>query len=398
MHWSRQVALVATLAIAAASPEETCSREICNIDAEGQTIWLEARTYMIDKQILLPKGTRLIGAGIGKTIIKAHGPGLGREDHCRNKNECRRGFILNDNTYVSGFTFVGRDHGRWGDNDCLFGGAPLETPGCQDSYCREHGDSECGVPGARGPDFCTAGGCEGVSHVVVEDIAVEQWTTQTVVWVPLNPPGNKTCSDLVFRRLQSNGTWADGVNIHGEHNGVLVEDSVIANTGDDGFAVWSNGDKLTNVTFRNNTMAYPRCCDGVWAGKPLYPPPQPDCSNTSISGPYPYPGWGVNCFAMYGGGSFNKFIDNKCISTYWGFMALHSATPGDLGFRGHFADDAVVTFSGNQVSAGADQGPSCCTDCPICWWKGNNTDHWSVGMKPMVDGGDCNHAVQVTYA
>merc|ERR1712070_329995 len=191
-----------------------------------------------------------------------------------------------------------------------------------------------------------------------------------------------------FRRLYTDGSWADGVNIHGEHSDVLVADSHMRNTGDDGFAIWSNGDKLTNVVFRNNTMEFPRCCNRVWDGVPDVPPPAPDCSNSTPGGPLDYPGWGVNCFAMYGGGQGNQIINNHCVSTYWGFMAFHGATPGDLGFHGDFAEDAVVTLSGNTVSAGAGQGPSCCTDCPVCFWKSNETSRWQEGMKPQVDGGD----------
>lgn len=368
----------------------TCSKEICDLQQEYVTVHLEAKRYVIDRQIFLPKGTRLIGAGINQTFIVAHGDTLTRKDFCRNKNECRRGLILNTDTYVSGFTFVGRDHGRWGDNDCLYGGAPLETPGCQDSYCRVHGDSDCGVAGEIGPDFCTAGGCEGVKNVLVEDVAVEAYTTQTLVWVPLTPPGNQTCMNLTFRGLHSNGTWADGVNIHGEHTDVVVENTVIRNSGDDGFAMWSNGDKLTNIVFRNNTAEHPRCCNRVWDGEPRYPPPAPDCSNSTQGGPLPYPGWGVNCFAMYGGGTGNKIIDSTCVSTYWGFMAFHGATPGDLGFHGSFAENASVTLSGNVVTPGVSQGPSCCAECPICYWKSFNSSTWKTGMKPLVDGGDCD--------
>jgi hypothetical protein len=205
-------------------------------------------------------------------MIVALGRPLGRRDVCRNFNECRRGFLLNDNTYVGHFTFHGIDVGRWAENQCLYGGAPLETPGCQDSYCRAHGDPDCGIGGQSGPDLCTAGGCEGVRNVLVEDVEVAALTTQTAVWMPLNvpthrpvsrricrhpfahssdvvlvrqtelsfgshcaqPPGNQSCSNVTFRRIVSGGTWADGVNVHGEHDNVRVEQSVISNTGDDG--------------------------------------------------------------------------------------------------------------------------------------------------------------------
>jgi len=59
------------------------------------------------------------------------------------------------------------------------------------------------------------------------------------------------------RRLQSYGTFADGVNIHGQHSNVLVEDCTVRYSGDDSFAIWSIGTGLDNVTFHNNTAMYP---------------------------------------------------------------------------------------------------------------------------------------------
>ena len=46
------------------------------------------------------------------------------------------------------------------------------------------------------------------------------------------------------------GTWADGMNIHGQHANVLVEGSTVQYSGDDSFATWSIGAAQTNVTFR----------------------------------------------------------------------------------------------------------------------------------------------------
>merc|ERR1712178_663174 len=114
----------------------------------------------------------------GQTIIQAVGDGLDRSSTCRGVNACRRGFLLNDNTYVGKFTFIGRDKGRWGDNELLYGGAPVETPGCTDSYCNSTGN--------LGPaaDLCTANDCNGVTNATVEDLQVHAFSTQTVVLVP----------------------------------------------------------------------------------------------------------------------------------------------------------------------------------------------------------------------
>ena len=65
------------------------------------------------------------------------------------------------------------------------------------------------------------------------------------------------------RNMRVNGTWADGVNIHGRHVNVMVEGSTVVDSADDAFAMWSIGAGQTNVTFRNNTAIRKRgnsCC------------------------------------------------------------------------------------------------------------------------------------------
>ena len=54
------------------------------------------------------------------------------------------------------------------------------------------------------------------------------------------------------------GTWADGMNIHGAHENVLVRDCNIRNTGDDTYAIWSVGvPGADNITFVNNVGVDP---------------------------------------------------------------------------------------------------------------------------------------------
>jgi hypothetical protein len=104
---------------------------------------------------------------------------------------------------------------------------------------------------------------------------------------------------------------ADGVNIHGAHRHILVENCSIPHTGDDrcarnfcpsrlpaiehtfaavlferSFAMWSKGSSETNITFRGNYAASPR---------------------------YPR-SWLASCFAMYGGRRAS-FVDNTCVQS-----------------------------------------------------------------------------------
>lgn len=54
------------------------------------------------------------------------------------------------------------------------------------------------------------------------------------------------------------GTWADGINVHGAHREVLIENCTIEHSGDDAFAMWSSGASEEKITFRNNFAKMPR--------------------------------------------------------------------------------------------------------------------------------------------
>jgi len=364
-----------------------CSPEICSIDGENQIVQLQAGTYCIDRQVFLPKGTTLRGAGVGKTFIKAIGEPLDRNSKCLGVLSCRRGFILNDNTFIGGFTYTGRDKGRWGDNELLYGGAPIETPGCTDSYCNTTGLLS---PTAT---LCTANDCAGIDNATAEDIYVTPFSVQIVVMAQETPEGKPVSSNLIFNRLATDGTWADGLNIHGAHHDVLVSNCIFRYTSDDGFAIWSNLDMETNVVFENNTIEYPRWDNNYLdRGDGDNFPVQHDCANNG--NPYRTKGtWGVNCFAMYGGGSGNKFLNNKCTSTYWAFLAMHA---GDK-FKGIFNPSVTVTLIGNTITTPPVEktGPSCCVDCPFCYWVTNKTSKWQEGMQPRIAGDQCVPAQRV---
>merc|ERR1712100_280385 len=122
---------------------------------------------------------------------------------------------------------------------------------------------------------------------LMEDISIEKDTTQMGFWMPQTR--GRACQNVTVRNLRVEGSWADGVNIHGSHSDVLIADSIIKNTGDDGLAVWSRLGDIERITFRNNSVENPR-----------YP------ANSD--------GQTVSCFAVYGGTS-TTFIDNRCIGT-----------------------------------------------------------------------------------
>ena len=52
---------------------EKCSPEICDMNQPYARVQLEARVYYTNKEILLPEGVQLIGAGVNKTRIVSCG-------------------------------------------------------------------------------------------------------------------------------------------------------------------------------------------------------------------------------------------------------------------------------------------------------------------------------------
>lgn len=222
----------------------------------GQKIALDAKTYLIDAQYQLPSGTELRGAGTvpgRRTRIQAVGQPYAA---CAGSAKVfRKGLLLGDDTFVGGFHFVGMETKRL---DCLY--APVETPGCANSESRfiaAPNETQCGGD--------TGNSGHGVRNATVEDVTVEPFTTQNLFFMAPTKQGARVSSHVTARNLRSNGTWADGVNIHGEHANVLVEGCTVVDAEDDSFAMWSIGVGLENVTFQNNRALHRKhpgrnCC------------------------------------------------------------------------------------------------------------------------------------------
>eukprot|EP01046_Picozoa_sp_COSAG06_P034186 COSAG06_NODE_3559_length_5187_cov_13.975236_5_plen_419_part_00 len=156
-----------------------CSPEICDL-RPGQVQRLKPGTYYHNKQIFLPAGSAIIGAGINVTHIVACGRQLA--SGC-NMTE-RRGFLMGDDTYVGNFSFTGRENKRSG---CPLGGGLIETPGCQGDYCGLHKNPPPGAP------LCNPPGrnleeCVGITNATAEFIHLHAWTMDHVGWFPPTVP------------------------------------------------------------------------------------------------------------------------------------------------------------------------------------------------------------------
>jgi hypothetical protein len=161
----------------------------------------------------------------------------------------------------------------------------------------------------------------GVHNATVEDITVAKDGTQNVFWMPQTRPGVPVSHDVTVRNIRSNGTWADGINVHGSHVNVRVEGCELSNNGDDAYAIWSHGDEMSNITFQGNV-----------AHKPRYP------ANTD--------GEHVSCYAVYGGRRM-AFLDNVCTQT-----GPKGAINFQVGYRGNFSSSSFADVHNNSVDGG----------------------------------------------
>jgi hypothetical protein len=286
---------------------------------------------------VLPSNTHLEGAGEGKTIIQAvrftreEGEAICGENYIN-----RIGIIVGDNNYVGKFTFTGADWVRPDDNGWLCGGGAIETPGCAWSYCTD--------------DIVTGDG-NGVSNVLIEDIVVMDYTVQSMVLMPQTPRGKRFSSDIVIRNLRTNGTWADGINIHGAHKNILVENNSVINCGDDCFAVWDSmyeDEFMTNITFKSNQAVNPHLTFTRPSGEVF-----------------------VNdrdCFSQFGGRNVN-YIDNTCSDPTYAMIHFWTqfCGSGDYGSPSPdyskkqvcYPDDSTSHIVGNSLTKS-----TFCDDCP----------------------------------
>ena len=119
-----RVGLLAVLGAAVACADDFEWIQKIATGPAGQKVQLQPRTYLIDKQYQLPRGTELRGAGTAlghRTVVKAVGshynacagtasaPGL---------IQGRKGILLGDDTFVGGLHLVGMETTRL---DCLYG-------------------------------------------------------------------------------------------------------------------------------------------------------------------------------------------------------------------------------------------------------------------------------------
>ena len=348
-------------------PSETCSPEICALKP-NTTVLLGAKTYYQNRSIQLPEGAQVIGAGVNKTFVVACGP-----PSSGSTSSGRRGFILGNHSYLGHFTWQGLQSKR-GNFDAAVG-----TPGCLDpGGCSA--SAQCIPP---------EGDCAGVMNATAEHIHVRPhadgkswWPLSTSAgWFPRTRPWGKQrytgSRNITLRGIISWGTWADGINLHGGHHNVLVEQCEMSYAGDDPYGLWpvtedAKADPIscqTNIVLRNNTARWPRqyinVFNTVHSGNSARDFPQCDCSgkfgsnNTHNNGKC----FIHACFATYAGGSGVQFLNNRCEGAGL-FLQLNGGYPA---IEKPNATDGTkwcgpLAVAGNTVASMPGQGSGCMPD------------------------------------
>eukprot|EP01045_Picozoa_sp_COSAG04_P028601 COSAG04_NODE_4484_length_2061_cov_15.445833_3_plen_230_part_00 len=170
----------------------------------------------------------------------------------------RPGFLLSSNTTVCNINFQGADLRRGSDNGDLCGGGVFETPGC-----------------VRGEDCeASTGDGKAVRNVRIENVRLNDLyysedkfranqtnmpASQVALWVPTTKDGAQS-ENISVSGLVSMYTHADGINLHGGSS-CRVENSFVARTGDDIFAVWNSEAK--DIQYTNCTGLCPGCAMGL---------------------------------------------------------------------------------------------------------------------------------------
>lgn len=131
------------------------------------------------------------------------------------------------------------------------------------------------------------------SETLVQNVWIRH--TKVALWVR---PGSK---DVLAVGLRVRDTYADGVNFRdGVRNSQVIQ-STFRNTGDDGLAMWSDGNPVQNSVFAFNTVQAPALSNGL---------------------------------AVYGGGSGNRIEDNLVADTVEAAAGIAVSTRFGVPFTG----------------------------------------------------------------
>jgi hypothetical protein len=258
----------------------TCTWEMNQENGQrGRHFKFPAGTFTLSYQVYVPSNTVIEGANTPNDVndpekkpqqdeqtffvVDADAGLSDGRPYCKHVSgvtakQLRPGFLLSSNTTVYNINFQGADTRRGSDNGDLCGGGVFETPGCVRSE-----DCEANT-----------GDGKAVQNVHIENVRLNDLyydehefranpttmpASQVALWVPPTMDGTQS-QNISVTGLVSMYTHADGINFHGG-SFCRVENSFVARTGDDIFAVWNSEGR--DIEFKNCTGLCPGCAMGL---------------------------------------------------------------------------------------------------------------------------------------
>jgi hypothetical protein len=278
----------------------------CNLVDGIKTYSFPAGVFEIDEQMLVPEHTAIKGAkGPNDMTDPTKSPNWDEQTlflatrgatdynmnycHAKDMVTTRVGFVLSSYVTVSDVSYQGIDTIRPGDNGGLCGGGIFETKGCAENNCKNSNVNNAGSDGI------------GSNHVTIDNVRLNDYyyaedkakvgasipgnykcdtgvkgdccfckpngirSSQVGVWVPETRNAEGT-SSMTVTNVVSRSCQADGVNLHGNVQNVVVQNSYFENTGDDIYVLWGADLNPVNVTFKDSIAVNPGVLRPNWYG------------------------------------------------------------------------------------------------------------------------------------
>eukprot|EP00927_Polykrikos_kofoidii_P003257 TRINITY_DN11296_c0_g1_i1.p1 TRINITY_DN11296_c0_g1~~TRINITY_DN11296_c0_g1_i1.p1 ORF type:complete len:477 (-),score=63.23 TRINITY_DN11296_c0_g1_i1:81-1511(-) len=210
--------------------------------------------------------------------------------HAKDMVNTRVGFVLGSYVTVRNVSYQGIDTIRPNDNGGLCGGGAFETKGCAENDCKAssvnnggsdgHGSVDVTIDNVRINDFHFAEDEAKVGANVEGnyDCKTEQWlneccfckpngirSSQVGLWVPQTRNAEGT-RNLFVNDFVVMSTQADSINLHGYVRKALVQNSYVANSGDDQYALWGAASEPEEVVFKDCIGVNPGILRPNWYG------------------------------------------------------------------------------------------------------------------------------------
>eukprot|EP00040_Diaphanoeca_grandis_P019548 m.103222 g.103222 ORF g.103222 m.103222 type:complete len:530 (+) comp27483_c1_seq1:160-1749(+) len=363
----------------------------CALEDGVKSFQFPVGIFEIDEQLLVPNFTSITGAAspndmtnptrspdwkLQTIFLATRGVTDYLMDYCHAKDmvNTRVGFVLSSQVTVRDISYQGIDVIRPNDNGGLCGGGAFETKGCAENDCKASDVNNAGSDGVgsigvtidnvRLNDyyFVRDQSLVGASIAGNYDCKTGDWTkeccfckpngvrsTQVGVWIPQTRNAGGT-QNILVNNLVSSSTQADAINLHGNIQSAVVQNTYVQNTGDDMYVLWGADSDPENVTFKHCVGVNPGILRPNWYGNCAATYGLKSvvfenltCKAPTLTHPIPSPGTkssriDVSMFVFYTSFGGKYPVGNSITIKNWSFLDLdgnaYTAANGTMGAPG----------------------------------------------------------------